>query len=689
MKIKQKIVLLVGIPVLSLAMLIGLGWFGLSSMETSVAKITDEHFLGLINDDITPLIEEQMLPLINKDVPQLMAMEKSIKLMLEADRDCHQALIAEKKVLNAAEDEEIEEASKTSEENILQVQERMTQASEEFSSPETQELYTKFVDAFAVWKEKTEKVFSLVGEGKHTFARKSSNYGSAKTSFEEMRDLIDQLQQSQQKDVEAILAQVDGKKEEVNTQKDDIAQKQEAVVGVARSVEKRAGTITTIFIVLGSVAAIVSIVFGWRLSRTITRPLSYITEFIQGIAQRGDLSQDVNAAEMKRKDEIGDLARASNLVLEDYRTVANMSQTLSSGNWKVDVRVKSDVDETNRSLAAMIDQVNEALSQVAATVEQVGTGSNQVSDASQSLSQGAIEQAASLEEINASITQMASQAGQNAENASEANRLATQANEAAAAGQQRMESMTEAMQGIIENAERTQKVIKTIDDIAFQTNLLALNAAVEAARAGAHGKGFAVVAEEVRNLAARSAKAASETADLIDGSNKQIQEGASIADQTAEALADIAQHVGTANNLVREIADASTEQASAVEQVNNGLLQVDQVTQQNTANAEETASASQEMSQQAESLQQLVGRFQLKRSAAKSGESTRESAVSNGFTNEPTPQFAEQELFNETGHLTGESAAMTRSDRSKPQADEIVLSTNGHDQASSSEFGRF
>jgi methyl-accepting chemotaxis protein len=184
------------------------------------------------------------------------------------------------------------------------------------------------------------------------------------------------------------------------------------------------------------------------------------------------------------------------------------------------------------------------------------------------------------------------------------------------------------MEQITNNSEEVQKVVKVIDEIAFQTNLLALNAAVEAARAGQHGKGFAVVAEEVRNLAARSATAAKETSELIDGSNRQIQEGADVANQTSEGLNQIAEYVLKTTDLVTEIAKASNEQAQGASQISEGLNQIDQVTQQSTANAEETASVCQEMSQQAVRLQKLVKRFQLK------GE--------NGDSKDGTPSYREE-----------------------------------------------
>jgi signal transduction histidine kinase len=237
---------------------------------------------------------------------------------------------------------------------------------------------------------------------------------------------------------------------------------------------------------------------------------------------------------------------------------------------------------------------------------EIAGASNQVADSSQAMAQGASEQASSIQEVSASIEQMSSMTRQNADNADQANVLAKQAREAANKGNQITGGMAQAMDKISTSARQTSKIIKTIDEIAFQTNLLALNAAVEAARAGEAGKGFAVVAEEVRNLAQRSAQAARDTTDLIEGSVKNTDEGANNVIELTEAFINIVDNNTKLSNLIEEIAAASKEQSSGIAQINNAMGQMDKLTQQNAANTEEAASAAEEMHAQAMSLNSLV-----------------------------------------------------------------------------------
>ena len=259
----------------------------------------------------------------------------------------------------------------------------------------------------------------------------------------------------------------------------------------------------------------------------------------------------------------------------------------------------------------IVKPIMRVITSLTAGAEQTSSASGQVSSASQSLAQGASEQAAAVEEVTSSIEEMASMTKQNASNANEAKSLAANAAEGTDRGTDAMGRMSTAIEDIKKSSDETAKIIKTIDEIAFQTNLLALNAAVEAARAGEAGKGFAVVAEEVRNLAQRSAEAAKDTAEMIEGSVKNADNGVAISTEVATLLDEISGNNRKVNDLVGEIAAASNEQAQGIDQINTAVGQMDQVTQSNAANAEESASASEELSAQAEQLNDMVGQLQV------------------------------------------------------------------------------
>lgn len=286
---------------------------------------------------------------------------------------------------------------------------------------------------------------------------------------------------------------------------------------------------------------------------------------------------------------------------------------LSRANFviRIETDYKGDFVTLKKSINSIIESLDRTMTTIDVAAEQVSSGSAQVSDGSQEISQGATEQASSIEELSASITEVAAQIKQNAVNASVSTELAAKSIDAANDGNGKMKRMLESMDEINEASSSISKIIKVIDDIAFQTNILALNAAVEAARAGTHGKGFAVVAEEVRNLAARSANAASETTTMIEGSIKKVEAGTSIANETADALSTIVKGTEESADLLNQIAVASNEQATGIAQINKGIEQLSQVVQTNSATAEEAAAASEELSSQAEILKTMISKFKL------------------------------------------------------------------------------
>lgn len=329
-----------------------------------------------------------------------------------------------------------------------------------------------------------------------------------------------------------------------------------------------------------------------------------------GIEMEGDYQGDYAVIKETMNDTIHNIQSYIN-------EIANVLSEVARGNLDVAITAdyKGDFIAIKDSLNNIVITLSQVMGEINDAAEQVSSGSRQVSDGSQTLSQGSTLQAGSIEELTASISEIAAQTKQNAVNANQAHELTTGMKDNAVQGNEQMKGMLKSMEDINASSANISKIIKVIDDIAFQTNILALNAAVEAARAGQHGKGFAVVAEEVRNLAARSAEAARQTTDLIEGSIGKVQVGTKLANETAAALNQIVKGVESAAGIVGEIANASNEQASAIAQVNKGIAQVSEVVQNNSATAEESAAASEELSSQAELLKEMMGRFQLYKGA--------------------------------------------------------------------------
>ncbi len=255
-----------------------------------------------------------------------------------------------------------------------------------------------------------------------------------------------------------------------------------------------------------------------------------------------------------------------------------------------EVKLIGDGDLTRQIYSDAKDEIGELSRTIDDMRKTVGQTVGESMSIAVRLAEASSEQAAAGEETSSSLEEMSSMTKQNADNANTADNLMKDANQVIGAANNSMGDLTNSMGEISMASEETQKIVKTIDEIAFQTNLLALNAAVEAARAGEAGAGFAVVADEVRNLAMRAADAAKSTADLIEGTVKKIKDGVDLVETTNEGFAKVAESSGKVGDLLGEIAEASKEQAQGIEQINVAVTEMDKVTQQNAAGSEELSS---------------------------------------------------------------------------------------------------
>ena len=286
---------------------------------------------------------------------------------------------------------------------------------------------------------------------------------------------------------------------------------------VASAGKTRNGAIT-----VGIIALLIGIALSFFISRSLTAPMKKAVSMLDDL-ENGHLDTRLD---MNRKDEIGQMAETMDRFADSLQDeVVATLQRLANGDLTFNIQPRDERDLLRGSLQKLGVDLNQIMQQIQTASDQIDSGSSQVSESAQALSDGAAQSAASVEEISSSMNEIGSQTSTSSEYAQEANQLASSARTSADTGSERMAEMISAMGEINEAGQNINKIIKVIDEIAFQTNLLALNAAVEAARAGQHGKGFAVVAEEVRNLAARSAKAASETAELIEGSVEKASNG--------------------------------------------------------------------------------------------------------------------------------------------------------------------
>lgn len=364
------------------------------------------------------------------------------------------------------------------------------------------------------------------------------------------------------------------------------------------------------------ISILLSVIVALALAINIGRPMKACVNRMKLLVE-GDL--DTPMPKVRNRDETGVLVRSTEALVEGLRTViSDISYLLNEmANQNLDVHTKYEdvyVGSFQNILLSMRNmriELSGAMRQVNHSAQEVANASSQLSASAQTLSQGTTEQASSVQELAARISVISGEVKETAGGALNVRSQTHQAGEEVLLCNQKMQNLVEAMERIQTSSEQIEKILKTIDDIAFQTNILALNAAVEAARAGNAGKGFAVVAEEVRNLAGKSAEAAKNTSALIANSTDAVHIGTEIAQSTADVLHGVVNSIQSVVEAIDRIAVVSNEQSESVGQVAEGINQISAVVQNNSATAEEGAAASEQLSAEAICLKELVGQFTL------------------------------------------------------------------------------
>ena len=372
-----------------------------------------------------------------------------------------------------------------------------------------------------------------------------------------------------------------------------------------------------IILILISTASIIVCIYTTRvLVKLLTEPILELENAAKKL-EKGSL--DINI-EYKSKDELVILANSFRKTCSFLKTIIldinNTLEELSNGHFNITSSCTDqyigDFTSTKDSLEKIVKSLNETFYEIKEATIQVKGGSEQVAQTSKTISEGATEQASAIEELTASMGEITEKVKNSTGHAKKTNQIVNELGLHIEESDKKMTEMVSAMNEIEDSSKNIKEIINTIDTIAEQTNLLALNAAIEAARAGEAGKGFAVVAEEVRKLAEESSQAVKDTAELIESSIKSVEKGKEIADITAVSLEYVVEHTKEAVQLVDNITKLLEEQAISIEQINGGIDQIADVVQSNSAIAEESAAASEELSAQAETLEVMISRFELK-----------------------------------------------------------------------------
>lgn len=401
----------------------------------------------------------------------------------------------------------------------------------------------------------------------------------------------------------------------------ELVEKAISLGDITDKASNKAAITTFIFAAAGIVCIIVCLSIAWILTkRTSKKVLETIVAPLKSVENTADEMMKGNlhsTLDYKSDDELGRLAhslRNSIAILGSYVDDIDRAMKLfAEGNFDVkpEVEWKGDFVGILNSFMLFEESMAETIKGIQRVSDEVSSAAEQVASSSNELADGATNQAAVVEELTATVAGVAEQVESNSQSAKQISSRVGNLGEAISESNSKMQEMVASMNDINEASNEIDKIIATINEIASQTNLLALNASIEAARAGEAGKGFAVVANQVNLLADQSAKAAKESAVLIETSVRAVKKGMTIADETATQLEEVAGSSKMITEEVTDIADTLEQQTAEIKQINEGIEQINDVVQTNSATSQECAAASQQMSSEAENLREMIRRFKV------------------------------------------------------------------------------
>ncbi len=366
------------------------------------------------------------------------------------------------------------------------------------------------------------------------------------------------------------------------------------------------------------ISIILSLKFGSSIAKGIEKPLVALGARLRTFAQ-GDLSSPFPNSDTE--DEVADIVKDAQAMAQNLQLIikdaGELLNSMAEGNFAIGTKIENkyvgDFELLKLAMRKMNRQINETLHHVDEAAKQVSISSNNMAQAAQALAEGATDQAASVEEMQATVTNITEGIQRTAKHVEESYQQAQKYAKEADHSREEMEAMVDAMNRISETSQKIENIIAEIEDIASQTNLLSLNAAIEAARAGEAGRGFSVVAEQIRKLAEQSAQSAVDTRQLIEGSMQEVTEGNKAAERAASSMEEVVKGVKMIAESSKELSNISAEQAIAMEQAEAGITRISEVVQSNSASAQETSATSDELSSQAAFMGELVDSFTLRK----------------------------------------------------------------------------